>query len=1790
MKRGNESATTSSKQRKLNNNGSQSAPSTQFEAFGPSMPLPSGNGPLAFDAQLPGLPVRPNPQPLIDEINATGRVEFMFSRWMIISNKVKSRFNEQQNLCIMGTHEQGQTITAVVDGVYPYFYAQLPDNSAIAPYQAEDFRRDCEYDMRKFVENLARERGDDAAEARDRKLWMREELERLLPKNKSEPFYVIDVEYVEKLPVKGYTTEKLRLFKITCRNDKTRRKLARKLQKQGIRPTCLMTDADRAKIDSRVEQAMQAEREELAALARMGREALRDEKTGEIRTARGRGHLYRIEFAKAIKRIPVTRFRPYEADLNFGVQLNTDLKLKVNQWVSFDEPLLVGFDERDRWTDFQIEIHADVSDLVVHEASGKYEKIAPIYQFSYDGEMRAMKPGFPSADESPIIQMGISLRTDITGPAHDYTGILCQGPVGAMQDETKAVSSFTYEAGLLACFVHAKSVRGVYGEVWVGWNIDNFDTPYIYDRLKETFATEFERCFMILKRRGKSDGYIRKLIKVADNAGYKHFADLFVEKDINWILNRLYPFPKRRSGESGSDLKARLARINQNRKDNFTTIQNLVSSVRKSRRARATLAEIGVMPPLRSPSGDGDSEAFYWDLLCELFPDWERMRETGLSAWTCMMKIMSPFRRGMATFRCQNANNAVRDAYNFYEPVGETGTGEWTAVACGQDSVYDASRMFQVYRSFESRAGGFKESEPPIVQGAVSFDGYQVWKKETKRRGYGLKAVYEDIMKTKTAEIDYELIPPYHQHALNTRDPERFPDASVDGNSILTNYCGADARAPLEIDNKKEFGLTYIELGRVTGVDIGDLADRGASIRSTMLIKAEAGEMGMVFPPKPPVEDEGSYQGAYVYEPLTNFYRQPVATLDFSSLYPSIIIAYNLCYSTIIELTEREIGCEFCAGHDPRQCHYRADHTTDIETIEQAAVRLGLGPEDYWTLPVVGVYTVKEHIRKGLLPRVCGSLLAKRKVAKKHLKNAKNAKDKSTKAIDDLLQPLKDTLAELYSKEQLDALGVDVGPSKISGLDDAIAKAEAAGLSTEGLIGVIEREGESREELEKLVEELNTAVRRIPIFNGRQLSFKLCGNSIYGYTGSKTSLIPDRRIALAITTIGMNLILDSASVAVDHMKKGWWAPRTSDVRERFAWLKAYFAICVDVDIAPLATKTHEQELLIRSRLRKGKVAGEIEPFSPQDTRAIWQEPPDPFDMPDEFRNQFKAQMDTQRQRTHVLFKHAYDSKLSPEELGLTESQVKKDKAQKRKLAKLDRYAYGCKMPAGFGAAAPQPMDTGPSHAAPAPSTRSLDARHPPLYRSRRGPAPQFSPAEITAMNDRFERWSELCCWDKNERSGRELTRDDLMACVDTTIPEYVAAAEAFLAKFRTPGAFKRFGPEDCEPFEPPYVYQDNATVVYGDTDSVMVALGENSLPCAHTIGLKLELVLNIFFAPLITLVQEYEKVYEMYYLREKKKRYTGSLFEPFSLVMKYIDAKGSEAARRDNCKVMVKILNKITDMMFVDKASQIEVFDYVRSEFKKIYDGEYDMSQFIITQKFSKAEDDYDNVPAHIKLVEIMRARDPASAPQVGSRIPYVFVPAAQKAKTSERVEDPIYALKHKLPIDYEHYVMNKFQEAIRNSLKLWMSPPMLNRMFSRDLARKKNKKATAAVSSFFRQGPAAPEIVIHNRCSVCKARAVKTHGGIEFAVCGDARCVAKIAERREDAAEDAEAKQASADEIWDICRKCVADNAPGLDIERCANHDCKHWFVRTERQNTADDAKTHLQRIDACQSFAHLF
>jgi DNA polymerase delta subunit 1 len=99
--------------------------------------------------------------------------------------------------------------------------------------------------------------------------------------------------------------------------------------------------------------------------------------------------------------------------------------------------------------------------------------------------------------------------------------------------------------------------------------------------------------------------------------------------------------------------------------------------------------------------------------------------------------------------------------------------------------------------------------------------------------------------------------------------------------------------------------VNYTEMARVTGVPFNYLLARGQQIKVISQLYRKARSEGLVIPNLKSEGTDEQYEGATVIEPIKGYYSEPVATLDFSSLYPSIMQAHNLCYTTL--LTTRTI-------------------------------------------------------------------------------------------------------------------------------------------------------------------------------------------------------------------------------------------------------------------------------------------------------------------------------------------------------------------------------------------------------------------------------------------------------------------------------------------------------------------------------------------------------------------------------------------------------------------------------------------------------------------------------------------------------------------------------------------------------------------------------------------------------------------------------------------------------------------------------------------------------------------
>ena len=110
-----------------------------------------------------------------------------------------------------------------------------------------------------------------------------------------------------------------------------------------------------------------------------------------------------------------------------------------------------------------------------------------------------------------------------------------------------------------------------------------------------------------------------------------------------------------------------------------------------------------------------------------------------------------------------------------------------------------------------------------------------------------------------------------------------------------------DAYLPQRLLDKLMCFVNYIEMARVTGVPFNYLLSRGQSIKVLSQLYRKANEEGFLIPTYKGEGSDEQYEGATVIEPKKGYYDVPIATLDFSSLYPSIMMAHNLCYTTFLD-------------------------------------------------------------------------------------------------------------------------------------------------------------------------------------------------------------------------------------------------------------------------------------------------------------------------------------------------------------------------------------------------------------------------------------------------------------------------------------------------------------------------------------------------------------------------------------------------------------------------------------------------------------------------------------------------------------------------------------------------------------------------------------------------------------------------------------------------------------------------------------------------------------------------
>ncbi|KAK5163323.1 DNA polymerase zeta [Saxophila tyrrhenica] len=200
----------------------------------------------------------------------------------------------------------------------------------------------------------------------------------------------------------------------------------------------------------------------------------------------------------------------------------------------------------------------------------------------------------------------------------------------------------------------------------------------------------------------------------------------------------------------------------------------------------------------------------------------------------------------------------------------------------------------------------------------------------------------------------------------------------------VVDYHMTRTRLDMEILDANELIPRTSEQARLLGVDFFSVFSRGSQfkVESLMFRIAKPESFVLVSPSRKQVGAQNALECLpLVMEPQSAFYNSPLLVLDFQSLYPSVMIAYNYCYST-------------CLG---RIVNWRGTNKLGFADFKRTPGLLEL-VQDKLNIAPNGMIYVKPEMRKSLLAKMLGEILETRVMVKSGMKV-----DKDDKTLQQLL-------------------------------------------------------------------------------------------------------------------------------------------------------------------------------------------------------------------------------------------------------------------------------------------------------------------------------------------------------------------------------------------------------------------------------------------------------------------------------------------------------------------------------------------------------------------------------------------------------------------------------------------------------------------------------------------------------------------------------------------------------------------------------------------------------------------
>ena len=240
-------------------------------------------------------------------------------------------------------------------------------------------------------------------------------------------------------------------------------------------------------------------------------------------------------------------------------------------------------------------------------------------------------------------------------------------------------------------------------------------------------------------------------------------------------------------------------------------------------------------------------------------------------------------------------------------------------------------------------------------------------------------------------------------------------------------YCLADCDNVLWLLLKVDVITDKIEMSNLCDVPLSYLMLRGQGIKLQSYVSKKCGEKNTLMPTVQKNNVSDGYEGAHVFTPKTGLYLEdPVACVDYSSLYPSSIISENLSHDSKVWTKEYDLSDNLIleTGEKDKNGNYIYDNLFDLGytyvDVKYDTFKYKRASEKAAAKKVVVGYKIcrfaqfPEEGGKAIMPAILEDLLAARKSTRKLIPLEKDEFMKNI--LDKRQQSIKVTANSLYGQ------------------------------------------------------------------------------------------------------------------------------------------------------------------------------------------------------------------------------------------------------------------------------------------------------------------------------------------------------------------------------------------------------------------------------------------------------------------------------------------------------------------------------------------------------------------------------------------------------------------------------------------------------------------------------------------------------------------------------------------------------------------------------------------------------